>query len=154
MIRKIALTLMILCTGIFTDSLTAEDKDSGTIRDVVLDTTPELNPIFGVKVTAVDAAGKEYTTQTNEKGEYEITGLPAGRYTMRYSKAGYGDRDGPKKLLAAGGEISNRIKMYKKENIVTFFTKIPFGWSLFLGVAVVMTVVFILLFLHLRKRGS
>ena len=154
LLRKIALTLMILCICIFTDNLTAEDKDRGTIRGIVLDTTPEQNPIFGVKVSAIDAAGNEYTTRTNKKGEYEIKELPAVRYTMRYSKTGYGDRDMPTKLLAAGGEISNRIKMYKKENIVTFFIKNPFGWSLFLGVAVVMTVVFILLFLHHRERGN
>ncbi len=153
MIRMIALTLMILCIGIFTNSLTAEDKDSGTIKGEVLEFTPEQNPIFGVKVSAIDLAGNEYTTLTNKKGEYEITGLPAGRYTMSYSKDGYGDRFGKTKLVAAGGEIFNKIKMRKKDTIVTFFMKNTFGWSLFLGAAVVMTVVFILLILHHRERG-
>ncbi len=128
MIRMIALTLMILCIGIFTDNLTAEDIDGltneATIKGKVIDITPEQNPIFGVKVTAVDAAGKEYTTRTNKKGEYEITGLPAGRYTMSFSKAGYGDRVGKSKLVAAGGEIYDIIKMRKQENILTLFTDI------------------------------
>ena len=129
MIRMIALTTMILCIGIFTDNLTAEDKDGvitneATIKGEVIDITPEQNPIFGVKVTAVDAAGKEYTTQTNKKGKYEIKGLPAGRYTLSFSKAGYGDRVGKSKLVPAGGEIYDRIKMRKQENILTLLTDI------------------------------
>ena len=125
MIRIIALTMMmILCFGIFTDNLTAEEKDGATIKGEVLDITPEQNPIFGVKVVAVDKDGKEYTTRTNKKGEYEITGLPAGRYTMSYSKNGYGDRVGRTKLLAEGGEINDRIKMHKQENILTLFADI------------------------------
>ena len=70
-----------------------------TIKGEVIDITPEQNPIFGVKVSAVEAAGKEYTTRTNKKGEYEIKGLPAGRYTMRFSKVGYVDRVGKSKLV-------------------------------------------------------
>ena len=124
MIRIIALTMMILCFGIFTDNLTAEDEDGGTIKGEVIDTTPEQNPIFGVKVVAIDTVGKEYTTRTNKKGEYEITGLPGGRYTMSFSKDGYGDRVGRTKLLAEGGEIFDRIKMRKQENILTLFTDI------------------------------
>ncbi len=128
MIRMIALILMILCFGIFTTNLTAEDiavvSNKATIKGKVIDITPEQNPIFGVKVTAVDAAGKEYTTRTNKKGEYEITELPPGRYTISYSKAGYGDRVGKTKLVAAGGEIYDRIKMRKHENVLTLYTDI------------------------------
>ncbi|MYB63184.1 carboxypeptidase regulatory-like domain-containing protein [Candidatus Poribacteria bacterium] len=124
MIRIIALTMMILCFGIFTDNLTAEDEDGGTIKGEVLDTTPEQNPIFGVKVLVVDTAGNEYTTRTNKKGEYEIKGLPGGRYTISYTKDGYGDRVGKTKLLAEGGEIFDRIKMHKQENILTLFADI------------------------------
>lgn len=124
MIRIIALTMMILCFGIFADNLTAEDEDGGTIKGEVLDTTPDQNPIFGVKVLVIDTAGKEYTTRTNKKGEYEITGLPGGRYTISYSKAGYGDRVGKTKLLAEGGEVFDRIKMRKQENVLTLFADI------------------------------
>lgn len=128
MIRIIALTLMILCICIFTDNLTAEDKEGvtneATIKGKVIDITPEQNPIFGVKVTAVGPAGKEYTTRTNKKGEYEIKGLAAGRYTISYSKAGYGDRIGKTKLVAEGGEIYDRIKMRKHENVLTLYTDI------------------------------
>lgn len=152
MIRLIALTLMILCFGIFTDSLTAEDK-VGTIRGVVSEATPERNPIPGVTVSIVGTDGVEYTAQTNDKGEYRRTGLPAGRYTLSYSKDSYGDRVGRPRHLVAGGEIFDRILMRKKDTIVTFFMKNPLGWTLFLGAAVVMTVVFILLFLHVCKRG-
>ena len=135
MIRRIALTLIILCFGIFTNSLTAEDiavvTNEATIKGKVIDITPEQNPIFGVKVLAVDAAGKEYTTRTNEKGEYEITELPPGRYTISYSKVGYGDRVRKNKLVLAGVEIYDRIKMRKKHNIFTLYTYILFltVWS-------------------------
>lgn len=125
MIRIIALTMIILCLGMFTDSLTAEDKDGATIKGEVIDTTPEQNPIFGVKVTIINTGtGLEYTTRTNKKGEYEITGLPAGRYTVSCSKAGYGDRIGKTKIVPIGGETFDRIKMRKQENIFTLFTDI------------------------------
>ena len=149
-----ALTLMILCIGIFTNSLTAEDiagvTNEATIKGKVIDITPEQNTIFGVRVTAVDTAGNKYTTQTNEKGEYEIKGLAAGRYTLSYTKDGYGDRVGKTKILAEGREIFERIKMRKQKN---FFMIYPQGWIFLIVAAVVMTVVFILLFLHLRDRG-
>ncbi len=128
MIRMILLTMMILCICIFTNSLTAEDEEGvtneATIKGKVIDITPEQNPIFGVKVTAVGPAGKEYTTLTNKKGEYEIKGLAAGRYTISYSKAGYGNRVGKSKLVAEGGEIYDRIRMRKHENVLTLYTDI------------------------------
>ncbi len=52
MIRIIALTLMILCICIFTDNLTAEDKEGVTYEasfmGKVIVITPVQNPIFGV----------------------------------------------------------------------------------------------------------
>ena len=122
-----------------------------TIKGEVLEATPERNPIPGVTVSIVGTDGAEYTAQTNDKGEFMRTGLPAGRYIISYSKDGYGDRTGKTKLVAAGGEIFDRVKMRKKENILTFLMKNPFGWILFVGAAVVMIIVFILLFLSLRN---
>ncbi len=151
------IVLTLLC--LFVDRAVAQEdlNFGGTIRGAVIEATIEATqeqiPIPGVTVTIVGTDGVSYTVQTNDKGEFMRTGLPAGRYTISYSKDGYGDRVGKTKLVAEGGEIFDRIKMRKKDTIVTFFMKNPFGWSLFLGAVVVMTVVFILLFLHLGKRG-
>ena len=148
------IVLTLLC--LFVDrAVTQEDLNfGGTIRGAVIEATieatQEQKPIPGVTVTIVGTDGVAYTVQTNDKGEYRRTGLPAGRYTLSYSKDGYGDRVGKSKPLMAGGEIFERIKMRKQKN---FFMHYPQGWIFLIVAAVVMTVVFILLFLHLAKRG-
>ncbi|MXV78899.1 carboxypeptidase regulatory-like domain-containing protein [Candidatus Poribacteria bacterium] len=146
---KIVLTLLFLFVAI----AAAQEGLSfdATIKGQVLDTTPEQNPIPDVTVSIVGTDGETYVVYTNNKGEYIRTGLHAGRYTISYSKDGYGNRVGKTKLVAAGGEIFDRVKMRKKENILTFLMKNPFGWILFVGAAVVMIIVFILLFLSLRN---
>ncbi|MCY4400962.1 MAG: carboxypeptidase-like regulatory domain-containing protein [Candidatus Poribacteria bacterium] len=107
-----------------------------TIRGEIIDTTPEQNPIEGVTVKIVSSSdGREYTVTTNKDGAYEKTGLPAGRYTISFSKAGYGDRIGRSKVVAAGGEIFDRVKMRKKDNIITLFMGQVFTWQLVVGFA-------------------
>ena len=145
------MVLTLLC--LFVDIAVTQEGLSfdATIKGQVLDTTPEQNPIPDVTVSIVGSDGVEYTVQTNDKGEYMRTGLPAGRYMISYSKDGYGNRVGKTKLVATGGEIFDRIKMQKKENIVTFFMNNPFGWILLVGAFVVMIIVFVLLFLLMRN---
>ncbi len=116
---RIAATLMLVATIILLGNsiTTAQEmlEISATIKREVLDTTPEQNPIPKVKVTVVSmATNEEYTTHTDQKGEYEIKNLPAGRYTINYTKNGYGTRVGKSKVLAPGGEIYDRTKMKKK----------------------------------------
>ncbi len=128
MIIRNATSLMLVAFIILlgNSSTTAQVKavNGGTIRGAVVDTTPELNPIPGVNVTVVSlATEKEYTTQTDKKGEYKLANLPAGRYTVSYSKDGYGERVGKSKVLAPGGDIFDRIKMRKKDNILTFLSR-------------------------------
>ena len=97
------------------------DIDGATIKGEVLEATPEQRPIEGVTVKIVNVAdGEEYTVKTDKDGFYEKKGLPAGRYMISVSKGGYGDRVGRSKVVAAGGEIFERIKMRKQENIFTF----------------------------------
>ncbi len=99
-----------------------DDVGGATIKGEVLEATPQLKPIAGVTVTIVNSAtGIEHTVKTNKDGSYEKKGLPAGRYMISVSKPGYGDRVGKSKVVAEGGEVFDRIKMNKQENIFTFF---------------------------------
>lgn len=149
------IVLTLLC--LLVDRAVAQEDINfgGTIRGAVIEATieatQEQKPIPGVTVTIVGTDGVTYTVQTNDKGEYRRTGLPAGRYTLSYSKDGYGDRVGRPRPLMAGGEIFERIKMRKLKN---FFMHYPQGWIFLIVAAVAMTVAFILLFLHLGKRGT
>lgn len=106
-----------------------------TIRGEIVDTTPEQNSIEGVTVKIVNSADGQYIVTTDKDGVYEKTGLPAGRYMISVSKAGYGDRVGKSKVVAPGGEMFDRIKMHKKDNIFTLFMGQVFTWQLVVGFA-------------------
>ncbi len=96
-------------------------SDGAKISGHVFDSSAEKNPIEGVTVTIVRSVDeKTYTVTTDNKGAYEKTNLKAGRYFMNYAKDGYGERFGKSKVVAAGGEIYDRIIMRKKENIISF----------------------------------
>lgn len=127
-------TLMIIASlSIFVGITTAQKKvDKGaTIKGEVIDTTPEQNPISNVSVKVVHTAtGNENHTHTNKDGEYEITGLPAGRYTVSLSKDGYGDRVGKSKVVAAGGEIFDRFKMQEQAKTSNLFNDILMAFVL------------------------
>ncbi len=126
-----------------------------TIKGEIIDTSTEQKPIDGVSVKIVNSGdGTEYTITTDKDGFYEQTGLPAGRYTISVSKEGYGDRIGKSKVVAAGGEIFDRIKMREKDNIISFFKK--FGFVFYpLAICSVVALTFIIerLFTFVRSRS-
>ena len=139
-----------------TDDVPVGDTMGGdaTIKGEVIDTTADQNPIPEVTVSIVGSDGQEFTATTDKDGKYEKTGLQAGRYTISYSKVGYGDRVGKTKLVAAGGEIFDRIKMREKDNIYTFFRK--FGFVFYpLAICSIVALTFIIerLFTFLRSRS-
>lgn len=112
-----------------------------TIKGEVIDISPEQRPIEGATVKIVNAATEEeFTVKTNKTGFYEKKGLPAGRYMISVSKNGYGDRIGKPKAVAAGGEIFDRIKMKKQENIFTFLFDL-YGYF-FIGVMIALILIF------------
>ncbi len=127
----------------------------GTIKGEVVDTSADLNPIEGVTVTIVRGIDEQaFTATTDKDGAYEKTGLEAGRYTISYEKEGYGKRVGKSKVLAAGGEIFDRTKMRKKDNIISFFQK--FGFVFYpLAICSVVALTFIIerLFTFVRSRS-
>ena len=141
------LNLLILVI-IFTCPLVGVVHAQGaTIKGEVIEASPEQRPIAeqrpieGVTVKIVNVATEEeFTVTTNKNGFYEKKGLPAGRYTISVSKKGYGDRVGKSKVVAAGGEIFDRIKMRKKENIFTFLFDL-YGYF-FIGVMIALILIF------------
>ncbi|MCY4400963.1 MAG: carboxypeptidase-like regulatory domain-containing protein [Candidatus Poribacteria bacterium] len=109
---------------------------SATIRGEIVDTTPEENPIEGVTVKIVNSTnGKEYTVTTDKDGLYKKTGLHGGRYIISAHKKGFGERIGKSKVVVYGGEIFDRIKMRKKDNIFILFMGQVFTWQLVVGFA-------------------
>ena len=132
--KRVCFAVMIIFSlNIFVGIGSAQKKDDkgATIKGEVIDTSPEQNPISKVTVKVVnDVTGKEHSTLTNKDGEYEIIGLPAGRYTVILSKDGYFDRVGKSKVLAEGGEIVDRIKMRKKGNVLTMYRDVLVAYFL------------------------
>ena len=130
-------------------------EGNATITGEVIDTTADQEPIDGVTVTIVrNKDGQVFTAETKDGGRYSRAGLEPGRYTMSYSKDGYSDRVGKAKQVPAGGEIFDRIKMRKKDNIYTFFKK--FGFVFYpLAICSIVALTFIIerLFTFLRSRS-
>ena len=80
-----AIALCLLTLG--SVQLGFSQQRQGSLRGQVLD---ELGgAIVGASVTAVDATGKEKSVVTNDNGNYTITGLAPGKYTLRVINAGF-----------------------------------------------------------------
>lgn len=126
-----------ICIGIaYGQDAVYDSSRSATIKGDVIDTSPERRPIEGVTVKIVNTADEqEYVVTTDRNGYYEKTGLPAGRYTISVSKKGYGDRQAKSKVVPAGGEVFDIVKMAKKEYIHTYLLKQLFTWQLIVGFA-------------------
>lgn len=77
---KLSLILTFLITG-FSATVTAQQ--TGGVSGQVFDTLNAV--VVGATVTVTDSAGKAKTTTTNRQGEFSITGLAAGKYTVKVS---------------------------------------------------------------------
>ena len=98
----------------------------GTVRGLITDLTPTQDPIEGVEVKIIArVSGKEWTTKTDVNGEYKQFGLPAGRYLIRISKEGYGERTGKPVTVVDGGEHFIPLKMTRKGDIKPFLKVRP-----------------------------
>ena len=94
MTRFSFLLIVIACIGISICITFAEDtaENGATIYGEVIEANinarAERIPIEGVEVKIVASDGKTYTTKSDAKGKYKISGFPAGRYTMSTHKDG------------------------------------------------------------------
>lgn len=105
----------------------------GTVRGQVTDLTETRDPIEGVNIVIVAAVdGTEYTTTSNINGDYERSGIPAGRYFISIYKDGYGDRLGKPVVVVNGGDHYVPLNMTKNYNIATFIREFGFlFWIIF-----------------------
>src|SRR5262245_32693932 len=63
-------------------------QSNGAISGVVTDDTSSV--LTGVTVTASDLeSGREFVGQTDERGDYRLLNMPAGRYSLEASRTGF-----------------------------------------------------------------
>ena len=116
-------------------------QQGGTVRGQIVDTTEKQNPIEGVEVVIVAQDGTEFTTKTDANGDYEKSGVPAGRYLISIYKDGYGDRLGKPVTIVNGGDHYVPLKMTKKNTIMDFFQgSVPMFWVLILCVIILILI--------------
>ena len=116
-------------------------QQGGTVRGQIVDTTERQNPIEGVEVVIVAQDSTEFTTKTDANGDYEKSGIPAGRYLISIYKDGYGDRLGKPVTVVNGGDHYVPLKMTKKNTIMDFFQgSVPMFWVLILCVVIVILI--------------
>jgi len=147
MTRLSFVLMLVACVGMSAGIAIAQDdvvSGSGTVWGQIVDTTTAENPIDGVEVRIVGLGNEEYTATTDANGDYERSGIPAGRYLISIYKEGYGDRLGKPVTVAPGGDHYVPLRM-TKDNIITFFFK-KFGfvfWILFFcGITALLTFLF------------
>lgn len=144
MIRLSVVLMLIGCVFMSTSITFAQDdlaQQGGTIRGRIVDTTEMQMPIESVDVRIVSTGGEEYTATTDVNGDYEKSGIPAGRYLISIFREGYRDRVGKAVTVVNGGDHYVPLKMTKKDNIVDFFqSSIPMYWALILCVIIVILI--------------
>ena len=155
---RLSLVLMLVaCVGMSAGIALAQDdvaSGGGTVRGQIVDTTTAQSPIDGVEVKIVAQGGEEYTAATDANGDYERSGIPAGRYLISIYKEGYGDRLGKPVTVVNGGDHYVPLKMTKKDNIVSFFQKFGFVfWPLALCSITALTFIIERLFTFVRSRS-
>lgn len=141
---RLSLAFMLVVCAITSCSIIFAQGDfenqGATVRGQIVDTTVAQNPIEGVDVRIVSTGGEEYTAITDANGDYEKSGIPAGRYLISIYKKGYGDRIGKPITVVNGGDHYVPLKMTKKDNIVTFLQGSVPIWALILLVLIVLLI--------------
>ncbi len=117
--------MLMACAGMSVSGVFAQGEgvNGGTVAGKITDTSSKQNPIEGVQVKIVDINGTQFEAITDENGDYERMGLPAGRYLISIYKQGYGDRLGRPVTVVNGGKHYVPLKMTQKSNIATFMDR-------------------------------
>ena len=138
---RLSLVLMFVAYTIISAG-TVFAQHGGTVRGRIVDTTELQNPIEGVEVIIVAEDGMEFKAKTDANGDFERTGILAGRYLISIYKDGYGDRLGKPVTVVNGGDHFVPLKMKKHDNIlsVLFEKAVSFYWILFFcGITALVT---------------
>jgi len=137
---RLSLALIVVVYTMASASVVSAQQ-GGTVRGQILDTTETQNPIEGVEVVIVAQDGTEYTVTTDANGDYEHTGIPAGRYLISIYREGYHDRLGKPVTVVNGGDHYVPLKMAKQNTIMDFFLRpVPMFWVLILCVIIVLLI--------------
>ncbi len=75
-------------------------QTTGGLRGQVVDELGQV--VVGATVIAVDSTGKEKTTTTNNSGEFSISGLAPGKYTVRATAANFSLYENTEVEITAG----------------------------------------------------
>src|SRR5438094_64203 len=102
--------LWLLMTALPCGGLAQFRTVSGSIEGSVVDVTGGAIAGVRVVVTHEDSRAKR-TIQTDEAGQFSLTGLPPGRYTLRFEKQGLGPVSVEPFLLSVGQTVVERIEM-------------------------------------------
>lgn len=87
----------------------ANAQQTGSIRGSVTDSTGAV--IVGSTATATSATGQQKTAQASQEGTFAITGLAAGKYSLRVEAAGFAQYENPEVLVEAGKPTALTIAM-------------------------------------------
>ena len=83
----------------------------GSIRGVVVDTSPKRYPVPGAHVEWMNPQGDRGEVVADEDGNYRIGRLKPGQYALSASQDGYADRQGLMVFVVARNETLFDIKM-------------------------------------------
>ena len=115
--KRIMLAIALCAFGL--TGLASAQQRNGSLRGQVLD---ELGgAIVGATVTAIDSGGVEKSTVTNDAGNYTISGLAPGKYTLRAINAGFAMYENAEVEVVAGKteQLNVTLKVAIEEQKVT-----------------------------------
>src|SRR5215213_10668072 len=81
-------------------SLPVRAQQNGSIAGQVADSLGAV--VVGATVTAVSAEGKEKTATSDQRGQYVITGLAPGNYTIRVTASNFAPFETADVAITAG----------------------------------------------------
>jgi Carboxypeptidase regulatory-like domain/TonB dependent receptor len=122
----VRLPLLAVAFAIITAAAAVAQKDTGGITGVVTD--PSGAVVSGAKVTITDAdRGTSMTTSTNNQGEYVVSPLKIGRYTVTIEKPGFQKAVlGPVKVdVQAQPAVNAKLRVGSITETVTITTQGP-----------------------------
>jgi hypothetical protein len=94
-------------------------QQTGTLHGVVKD--PSGAAVSGTSITAAGPGSTIYSAVSNEQGEYRITGVVPGQYTLHASKQGFAPFESQHLEVTAGisVELDPQLSLLSVENQVT-----------------------------------
>ena len=120
-----------------------------------MDTSAQENAVADVEVKIRATDGSIIEAASDSSGEWEVTSVPAGRYLVSIYAKGYGSREGKRITVLPGGDQELRLKMTKKDDIISFFQKFGFVfWPLALCSITALTFIIERLFTFIRSRSK